>query len=71
MGLGLTFALLALAPVDEGKPLRWAFIPAGILVLMGAMLLVGFERALGYIWPVALIVGGGLLLFRAWRRGPG
>ena len=71
LGLGLTFGLLALAPVDNGKALRWAFIPAGILLLMGGMLLVGFERAIGYLWPVALIVGGGLLLFRAWRRGPG
>ncbi|MCC7360403.1 MAG: hypothetical protein IT317_13050 [Anaerolineales bacterium] len=71
LGLGLTFGLLALAPMDGGKPLRWAFIPAGALLSMGALLLVGFERALGYIWPAALIVGGGLLLWRAWRRGPG
>lgn len=67
LGLGLTFLLLALVPVDEGKPLRWAFIPGGILLAMGALLSVGFERAIGYLWPAALIIGGLLLLARAWR----
>ncbi len=71
LGIGLTFGLVALAPVDDGRPLRWAYIPAGILLVMGALFLVGFERAINYAWPAALIVGGLLLLARAWRTRAG
>jgi hypothetical protein len=70
LGLGLTFGLLAIAPLENGLTLRWAYIPAGILLLMGTLLLFGFSRAMGYIWPAALILGGLLLLTRAWRTRP-
>jgi hypothetical protein len=67
LGLGLTFILVALVPTDQG-PMRWAFIPGAILLTMGVLLAVGFERAIGYLWPLALIVGGLALLWRAFRR---
>jgi hypothetical protein len=67
LGLGLTFLLVAIIPTTAG-PLRWAFIPAGALLVMGILIGVGFERAINYLWPLALIVGGLALLVRAARR---
>lgn len=67
IGLGVTFLLVAIAPTSAGN-LRWAFIPAAALLVMGVLIGVGFERAINYLWPVALIVGGLGLLLRAARR---
>jgi hypothetical protein len=52
----------------------WALIPGGIIGLVGAAVLFGgvFMNALewaGKLWPLALIVAGGLLLWKA-RRPP-
>ena len=68
LGLGLTFLLLAVLPT-VGTSLRWAYIPAAALLAMGVLVGVGFERAINYLWPVALIGGGVALLVRAMRRG--
>jgi hypothetical protein len=67
LGLALTFLLVAVIP-NERQAMRWALYPAAILGVMGVLLLVGFENAIGYIWPVALIAVGGFLLLRAARR---
>lgn len=67
LGLGATFAIVALAPGQRPNT-RWALYPAAVLALIGALQLVGFERAMGYLWPVALIAFGGFLLLRAVRR---
>lgn len=67
LGLGATFALVALAPNPQG-PMRWAFIPAAVLAVMGLLLLVGFITAINYLWPAALILAGLFLLARAFRR---
>jgi len=48
--------------------MRWAFIPAAVLVVLGLLLFVGLATAINFLWPVALIVGGALLLIRALRR---
>lgn len=65
LGLGLTFAILGLLPTPEGK-MGWAFIPAIVLVVIGVIFLfVG--GSIEYLWPVALIVGGLLILIRAFR----
>lgn len=62
IGLGLTFLLVALLP-NPITDTRWAYIPAAVLVLMGAFL--GSTATAGlanYVWPVALIaVGLGLI----------
>lgn len=52
----------------------WALIPAGILALVGLAVLFGgvFMNTLewvGKLWPIALILAGGLLLWKV-RRGP-
>jgi len=67
LGLAGTFALVAALPTGRGA-MRWALYPAAILGVMGLLLLVGFTRAINYIWPVALIAVGGFLLLRAVRR---
>ena len=66
LGIGITFALVAILPNPAG-PMRWAWIPAGILGLMGLLILVAAENLINYIWPTALIVSGGFLIWRAFR----
>jgi hypothetical protein len=63
LGLGLTFLLVALLPNPFGKT-QWAYIPAVVLMVIGA--LIGSASTTGlaaYIWPVVLILGGGALIF--------
>jgi len=71
LGLGLTFALLGLVPVREGgQPvyLRWAFIPALVLFIIGAFITASSVSVINYIWPVVLILGGIVMLFTVMRR---
>lgn len=67
LGLGLTFAMVALAPTP-GQPQRWAFIPGGILALLGLLALAGALSAWSWLGPVGLIAVGLFLLFRAFGR---
>jgi len=67
LGLGLTFALVALLPNPQGD-MRWAWIPGGILLLVGSIFLVAGGNLLVYVWPVILILAGGLFIVRALRN---
>jgi len=67
LGLGITFALLALLPTSGGQ-MRWAWIPAGILGLMGILIIFAAENLINYIWPSALILAGILLVGRSFRK---
>src|SRR4030042_2515158 len=67
LGLGLTFALVAILPTAAGR-MQWAWIPAGILGLFGLLLLMAVEEYINYIWPSALILGGIILVGRSFRR---
>ena len=67
LGLGATFLLVAVVPTSQGYQ-RWALFPAAGLVAMGLLIGVGFERAINYLWPAALIVAGLAMLLRAVRR---
>jgi hypothetical protein len=67
LGLGITFALVALLPLSTGKML-WAWIPAGILGGIGLILLLAAEEYINYIWPSALILGGIILIGRSLTR---
>ena len=54
----------------------WAFIPGGIIGLVGLAVLYGglFMNALewaGRLWPLALIIGGALLLWKSRRHATG
>ncbi len=64
LGLGVTFALVAVLPNSFG-PMRWAWIPAGILGVFGLLILIAAQAYINYIWPAALILVGLLLVIRA------
>lgn len=68
LGLGLTFLLVALLPNPAGTA-GWAYIPAAILILIGALLGSAATAGLAdYVWPAALILGGVLVLVGFFRR---
>jgi hypothetical protein len=62
IGLGLTFGVIGLVPTKQGR-MRWAFIPALVLVVIGLILLITSFNLLGLIWPLALIGLGGLIIY--------
>lgn len=66
LGLALTFAAVALLAPREA-PRGWAWIPAGILGMMGWFFVAAATRLAGYIIPLALILGGGYFIFRSLR----
>jgi uncharacterized membrane protein HdeD (DUF308 family) len=63
-GLGITVAVLALLPSEQGK-MRWAWIPAIALVVIGLLITAAAEEMLLYLGPAALILGGIFILLRA------
>jgi len=69
IGLGLTFALVGLLPAPRGR-MRWAFIPALVLLVMGLLIFAAAEQFINYLWPVALILVGLYLVFRTFRPRP-
>lgn len=66
LGMGLTFALVALLP-HQSYNTRWAFIPAGILSILGILLIAPIQSVFNYIWPVILVGLGVYLLIRNWK----
>lgn len=68
IGLGVTFALVGLLPASapQGR-MRWAFIPALVLLIMGVLIFAAAEQLVNYLWPVALILAGVYLVFRTFR----
>jgi hypothetical protein len=70
VGLGLTFALIGIVPTPQGQ-MRWAFIPAAILGIIGLLILVAMTSLINYIWAIALITGGLIILYRAYRTRGG
>ena len=66
VGLGLTFALVAILP--GGSQRTWAFIPAVILLIFGTLLVPSLGLAT-YAGPALLILLGGYLVFRFFRSG--
>ncbi len=69
-GLGLTFALLGVLPQHAGN-LRWAFIPAGIMIIFGVLITAAAANLINYVFPALMILGGIYLLFRRYtfRKG--
>jgi hypothetical protein len=63
LGLGLTFAVVALLPTPHGQ-MKWAWIPAGILLGFGILLSASAGTMIRYLGPIALILGGGYLVLR-------
>ena len=51
------------------QPSSWALIPGGIMAVIGVALMIGGKalealELVNYIWPLALIIGGLVILFR-------
>ena len=66
LGLGLTFGVIGLLPTSQGR-MKWAFIPAIILLIIGAFIISPYLPLLNYIWPLALIALGGYFILRNLR----
>ena len=66
-GLGLTFALLGIMRVGQGR-WAWPWIPAAILIIMGVLFALSAYNLSQTVWPVALILLGLFLVFRAVRK---
>ncbi len=68
LGLALTFLLVAVLPNPLGKT-QWAYIPAGVLAVIGFLLGSASTAGLaGYVWPAALIIVGVLIIFGFFYR---
>lgn len=61
-GLGITFVLVALL-----AKMKWAFIPAAVLLLLGFFLGTPFVGVMQYIWIGILLVAGVILIASAIR----
>lgn len=62
IGLGLTFGLIGLVPTQQGR-MRWAFIPALILLAIGVIILLASFNLFLYLWPLGLIAVGVLIIY--------
>ncbi len=62
VGLGITFVLVALL-----AKMRWAFIPAAVLLLLGFFLGTPFVGATEFIWIGLLLVAGAVMVVSAFR----
>ena len=49
---------------NASADLRWAFIPAIVMLVLGIFIAASLESVFNYIWPVALIGGGLYVLLR-------
>jgi len=67
LGLGITFALVAILPTSIGR-MRWAWIPAGILGMIGLLILIAAQEYINYIWPSVLILVGIFYVGRSLRK---
>ncbi len=70
LGLGLTFALLSFLPTPEGR-MKWALIPAAVLLVMGLLITAAATAVLNYLWPAVLILAGLYLIFRTFASRQG
>ncbi|MGD1996684.1 MAG: hypothetical protein PVH62_07920 [Anaerolineae bacterium] len=57
LGLGVTFGLLSFLPTPQAQ-MKWALIPAGVLLAAGVLMIGISASALGYLFPAALILAG-------------
>ena len=66
-GLALTFLLVYLLPSEEERR-TWALYPAGILAVIGVLLLLSLGNLINILGGLPLIAGGAYLMLRAVRR---
>ncbi|WP_299029325.1 hypothetical protein [uncultured Thermanaerothrix sp.] len=66
-GLGLTFLALYALSRPGGARMTWPLYPAAILLAFAALLFLGAIEMGRFIWPLALILIGVFLVYRAVR----
>ncbi len=66
LGLGATFALVALLP-NQTHNTKWAFIPAGILTVLGIALFAPIQSIINIAWPIILVGLGIFILVKNWK----
>jgi hypothetical protein len=62
VGLGLTFGVIGLVPTEQGR-MRWAFIPAIVLLVIGFVVLIASFNLFALLWPLGLIGAGVLIIY--------
>jgi hypothetical protein len=67
LGMAATFGAVALLPSPSGN-MRWAWIPAGVLFILGVVFFGIAVAAFKYIWPAAIILAGLFILYRTFMR---
>lgn len=67
IGLGLTFGVIGFVPTEHGR-MRWAFIPAAVLLLVGLFALIASFNLFALLWPLGLIAAGLLIIYYVIRR---
>jgi hypothetical protein len=67
LGIAITFGLLYILPKPGGR-LKWALYPAGILLIVGLLVVLGVTNLTNYVLPVVLLVVGGFFIYRALRN---
>lgn len=70
LGLGATFFLVYSLP-PSGKKMTWALYPAGILAAIGVVIAIASSSLMRFLGPVALLVAGIYLVYRAARPKTG
>jgi hypothetical protein len=66
LGLGATFGLLYFVPTPHGR-MKWALIPAAVLVVMGVLITAVATGGLAFLGGAILILIGLYFLFRMFR----
>jgi hypothetical protein len=62
IGLGLTFGVLGFVPTEHGR-MRWAFIPALVLLLLGGFITLLSYNLFALLWPLGLIAAGVVIIY--------
>ena len=67
LGLAITFLLVAILAKPR-ENFWWAYIPAGILFILGIFFIGQIKPSINYLWPIILIIIGGIILIRNIRK---
>jgi hypothetical protein len=67
LGLAATFGAVYALPTPHGR-MDWALIPAGVLFVLGLIVMAATTLLLRISWPALLILAGGHVIYRALRR---
>ncbi len=67
-GMALTFILVYALPTPQGR-MTWAWIPAAALTVLGLLLALSLTSVINYVWALALILAGVVLIYTQSRGG--